>query len=96
MGDASGAQKKRKAMVWREPADTQEHEPYKQKGMDKNVDETEDELRFVPSAVGFTGPHETRFKCDGRCQGEGFKCWENRSGDGGRGREPNSQLAMDV
>ena len=33
--------------------DTQEYEPHKQKGMDVNVDESEDEFSFVPSAVGF-------------------------------------------
>ena len=38
----------------KESADTQEWEPYKQKGMDRDVDESRDELSFVPSAVGFT------------------------------------------
>ena len=95
VGDDSGAQKKRKAVVRRESADTQEYVPYEQKGMDMNVDETENELRFVPSAVGFIGLREPRFKGDGRCQGEGFKCWEiatevvEENGEL-RGREPNS------
>ena len=44
--------------------------------MDIDVNENEDQLRFVPSAsISFAGPRESGFKCDGRCQREGFKCW---------------------
>ena len=39
----------------RESADTQEYEPYKQKGMCMDLDAIEDELSFVSSAVGFAG-----------------------------------------
>ena len=41
-----------KAVVRRESAYTQEYEPYKQ--------ESEDELSFLPSAVGFVGVHTSR------------------------------------
>ena len=39
----------------KESADTQEYDPYKQKSMDMDVDEIEDELSFVPSAIDFVG-----------------------------------------
>ena len=53
--NASGAQKKRKTVVRKESADTQEYDPHKQKRMDTDVDESEDELSFVPSAIDFVG-----------------------------------------
>ena len=67
----------RTAVVRKESAGSQVYEPHKQKGMDMDVNENEDDLRFVPSAsIRFAGPREPGFKCDGRCQREGFKCWD--------------------
>ena len=71
-GSASGVQKKEVAVVRKESVDMQEYEPYNQKVIDMDVDE----WSFVPRAVGFAGLREPRFQCDGRCQGQGFKCWE--------------------
>ena len=50
------------AVVRKESVDTEEYEPYKQKGMDVDVDENEDDLSFVPSVnpvqVWWTMPRE--------------------------------------
>ena len=73
MSRASGAQKKRKEVVRKESRDPQEYQPYKQKGTDLYVDENEDVLTFVPSAVSsWAGWRE----CDERCCEEGFHCWD--------------------
>ena len=37
------------AVARKESADTQEYEPHRQKGMDLDMDEIQDELSFVPS-----------------------------------------------
>ena len=48
VSSASGTQMKRKAVIRKEFADTQEYERYKQKGIDMYVDENEDEWNFCP------------------------------------------------
>ena len=50
-----GRNNMRKVVVRKESADTQEYDPHKQKGMDTDVDESEDELSLVPSAIDFVG-----------------------------------------
>ena len=49
----SGAQKKRKAVVRKEPLDPLEYEPFTGKRVDVYVDWSEDELRFCAQCVCF-------------------------------------------
>ena len=43
--------KKRKAVVRKESADTQESESYQLNGMDVDMNENKEELSFIPSVV---------------------------------------------
>ena len=71
-GDRLSLELQQASVARKEFADTQEYEPYKQKGMDMAVVENEDELSDVPSAAKcFAGPREPGPKCDGRCQEKG-------------------------
>ena len=52
MSSAGGLQKKRKAVVRKESADTQQYESCQQNDMEVGRDESLLELSFVPSVVG--------------------------------------------
>ena len=59
------SQKKRKAVVRRESADTQEYESCKLNDMDVHMDENKEEFSFIPSAVSSSaGWREPLFMCD--------------------------------
>ena len=61
----------------KESADTQEYEAHHVGGMDVDMDESEEELIFVPSAVSDSaGWHELKFRCDRQCRKEGFKFFD--------------------
>ena len=65
--------RKRKAVVRKESADTQEQESCQLNDMDVDMDEKE-ELSFVPSAVSRTaGWHEPKLVCDRQCREDGFQ-----------------------
>ena len=70
MSSAGCSQKKRKAAVRKESAETQEYESCQQNGTEVDRDEGMEELSFVPSAVSDTaGWHER----DKKCTKEGLK-----------------------
>ena len=74
VSSAVGSQKKRKAVVRKESADTQEYEPCQQNDMDVDMDENKEELRFVRSAVSDSaGWHEIKCRCHRQCWKEGLK-----------------------
>ena len=80
------AEEKRKAVVRKESADTQEQESCQLNDMDVDMDEKE-ELSFVPSAVSRTaGWHEPKLVCDRQCREDGFQVPRHRVSDGGRRR----------
>ena len=72
MTSAGGLQKKRKAVVRKEFADTQEYES-RQQDWNKSLEE----LAFVPSAVSDSAAWRDSFRvkymCDKKCNKEGFK-----------------------
>ena len=77
---AGGSQKKRKAVVRGESADTKEYESFQLKGMEVDRDEHREELNFVLSAVSSSaGLQKPKVKRDRRCPEEGFKCFEIES-----------------
>ena len=56
-------------MVRKESADTHEYEAYHVDGVDVDVDESKEELSFVPSVVSDSvGWHEPKFRCDRQCR----------------------------
>ena len=74
---AGSSQKKRKAVVQKESADTQEYESCQQNDMDVDMDENNEELSFVPSAVSDSAAwHEPKFMCDRQRRTGGLKCYE--------------------
>ena len=61
MSSAGSSLKKRKAVVWKESAQTQEGESCKQKDMEVDMNANEEELNFVHSAVSSSaGWHEPK------------------------------------
>ena len=50
MSSAGGSQKKMKAAFRKESAETQEDESCQQNDMEVDMDETKEEMNFVPSA----------------------------------------------
>ena len=74
MSSAGGSQKKRKAVVRKESADSQESESYQLNDMDVDMNENKEELSFIPSVVSRSaGWHEPKFMCDTQCHKDGFK-----------------------
>ena len=73
MGSAGGTQKKRKAVVRKGLAETQEYESNRLDDMDLDTDVHKGELSFIPSAVSSSaGWNESKFMCDRQCREEGF------------------------
>ena len=65
---AAGSQKKRKATVRKESADTQECVSCQLNELEVDMDENKKELSFIPSAVrSWAGWHEPKFMCDKQC-----------------------------
>ena len=70
----AGWQKKRRALVRKEWAETQEYESCQQNDMNVDVDENKEELSFIPSAVSsLAGWHEPKFVCDRQCREKEFQ-----------------------
>ena len=70
---AGGSQKKRKAVLRRESADTQEYESCQRNDVDVDMCENKDELSFIPSAVvSSAGWCEHQFTRDRQSRKKGF------------------------
>ena len=75
MRSAGGSQKKRKAVVRKESADTGEYESCQWNNMDMDMNENVEELSSFPIAVRRSaGWHKHKFMCDRQCRVKGFKC----------------------
>ena len=72
--------------MWKESVDTQEYEPYRQKSMDMDVHESEDESSSVPNAVGFLDCLNPLSSATDGAREWVSQVLGNRSGDGGRKR----------
>ena len=68
---------KRKAVVWKESAETQEYESCQQNDLEVDRDEGMEESSLAPSAiVDANGWHKARFMCNNRCKREGFDLFD--------------------
>ena len=87
MRGAGGSQKKRKAAVRKDSAETQEYHSCQHNDIEADMDEINEELSFVPSAVSDSaGWHEPRCMSDRLSMKEGFKCCDIAAINGGRRR----------
>ena len=68
MSSAGGSQKKRRTVVRKESAETQEHESCQKNDMEVDKDEGMEELNFITRAVsdsaGWREPLRIRYRCD--------------------------------
>ena len=77
MSSAGGTQKKRKGVVRKDSADTQEYESCPLNGMEVDLSENYGEFSFVSSALSSSaGWHEPKFMCDRKYREEGFNCFD--------------------
>ena len=77
MTSAGDLQKKRKAVVQKEFADTQEYESRQQNDVEVDLNKSLEELSFVPSVVSdsarWRDSFRVKYMCDKKCNKEGFK-----------------------
>ena len=77
MSSTGGWQKKRKAVVRKESAHTQEYESCQQIDMEVDRGEDKEDMSFFPSAlIESAGWYEPKFMCDRQSKKEGFKFFD--------------------